>query len=239
MKCESCQTEHDGKYGSGRFCSKECAKGFSTKAKRKEISQKVSKKLTINKPCLMCGQLPNERFEIGRFCSQQCKQLYGDQRKAVSRSLRNKIAKENVLPVKKVNISRNMVDDSMPFNLLSLKNKRNRVLKNSEFKCSCCGINQWNGKPIKLEVHHINGNHADDREENLTALCPNCHSQTDNYKFTNKKHGGMKVADEELVKALLLSKDIRLALKDVGLEPRGNNYFRCYKLAALNGIKLE
>lgn len=49
MKCEYCSKEHDGKYGSGRFCCQECARGFSTKAKRKEINKKVSKKLSRKK----------------------------------------------------------------------------------------------------------------------------------------------------------------------------------------------
>ena len=45
MICENCGTEHSGKYGSGRFCCQKCARGFSTKLKRKEISEKVSKAL--------------------------------------------------------------------------------------------------------------------------------------------------------------------------------------------------
>lgn len=45
MNCENCQNEHEGTYGSGRFCSSKCARGFSTKEKRKEINDKVSKKL--------------------------------------------------------------------------------------------------------------------------------------------------------------------------------------------------
>ncbi len=45
MKCENCGQEHDGSYGSRRFCSSTCARGFSTKEKRKEINKKVSKKL--------------------------------------------------------------------------------------------------------------------------------------------------------------------------------------------------
>ena len=40
--CENCGNEHDGTYGSGRFCSTKCSRGFSTKAKRAEINQKVS-----------------------------------------------------------------------------------------------------------------------------------------------------------------------------------------------------
>ena len=41
-KCENCGTNHDGEYGSGRFCSSKCARGFSTKFKREEINEKVS-----------------------------------------------------------------------------------------------------------------------------------------------------------------------------------------------------
>ena len=43
MKCEYCNEEHKGTYGSGRFCSVKCARGYSTKIKRKEINEKVSK----------------------------------------------------------------------------------------------------------------------------------------------------------------------------------------------------
>ena len=45
MKCENCNCKHDKSYGSGRFCSSKCARGFSTKNKREEINKKVSKKL--------------------------------------------------------------------------------------------------------------------------------------------------------------------------------------------------
>lgn len=49
MKCEYCKKEHDGKYGSGRFCSCKCARGFSSKEKRAEINEKVSKTLRKDK----------------------------------------------------------------------------------------------------------------------------------------------------------------------------------------------
>lgn len=52
-----------------------------------------------------------------------------------------------------------------------------------EYKCEQCGCNgEWCGKPITLELHHINGNHYDNRLENLQILCPNCHSQTSTHK---------------------------------------------------------
>ncbi|MCQ2754452.1 MAG: HNH endonuclease [bacterium] len=54
-----------------------------------------------------------------------------------------------------------------------------------EHKCECCGNTEWMGLPIKLELHHINGDHFDNRLENLQILCPNCHSMTDNYRGKN------------------------------------------------------
>lgn len=56
-----------------------------------------------------------------------------------------------------------------------------------EQKCEICGISSWNNKPIVLELHHINGNHYDNRLENLQIVCPNCHSQTDGHRGRTRK----------------------------------------------------
>lgn len=58
-----------------------------------------------------------------------------------------------------------------------------------EYKCECCNINEWQGKPLTLQLHHINGDHMDNRLENLQLLCPNCHSQTDSYAGKNNQSG--------------------------------------------------
>lgn len=60
---------------------------------------------------------------------------------------------------------------------------RMRLLRDGlkESKCERCGLTEWLGTPIPLELHHINGVHTDNRLENLQILCPNCHALTSNY----------------------------------------------------------
>lgn len=63
--------------------------------------------------------------------------------------------------------------------------------------CSCCGVgDSWNGKPLTLEVDHINGTCTDNRKENLRWLCPNCHSQTSTYRSSTK---GRQDAKQEVI----------------------------------------
>ncbi len=62
-----------------------------------------------------------------------------------------------------------------------------------EYKCvgiNCGNDGNWNGNKLILELDHINGVHNDNRLENLRFLCPNCHSQTPN--FRKKKNTGKK-----------------------------------------------
>ena len=67
---------------------------------------------------------------------------------------------------------------------LSRRLKKERIL---EDKCDICDITEWNGNPIVLQLDHKNGKRTDHRLENLRLLCPNCHSQTENFCGRNKK----------------------------------------------------
>lgn len=102
MKCESCDVEHDGKYGSGRFCSSKCARGFSTKNNREEINKKVSEKMRGRGAGIESSICPNcqlqfeDRIKKNRkFCSKRCARMYNGNTEQTKEKLR-KIMLEKV-----------------------------------------------------------------------------------------------------------------------------------------------
>lgn len=65
---------------------------------------------------------------------------------------------------------------------------KKRLLKENMLTniCSVCGIDSWQGQSLNMRLDHINGVSDDHRLENLQMICPNCDSQTDNYRGKNK-----------------------------------------------------
>ncbi|MEU4684777.1 HNH endonuclease [Streptomyces xinghaiensis] len=56
-------------------------------------------------------------------------------------------------------------------------------------RCAMCGTGPvWNGRPLRLEVDHVNGDWWDNRPGNLRLLCPNCHTVTDSYRGRNYRN---------------------------------------------------
>lgn len=85
MKCEYCNNKHNGEYGSGRFCNSKCARGFSTRNKRKEINEIISSKLygriispKIERECIICNiKFYTRWYSKIKTCNNKiCKNLY-------------------------------------------------------------------------------------------------------------------------------------------------------------------
>ena len=76
-------------------------------------------------------------------------------------------------------------ENSTYVNNTSLKS---RLIRDYNFKeeCNICGISEWLGNKLSLQLDHVYGINKDNRIENLRFLCPNCHSQTETFCGRNK-----------------------------------------------------
>lgn len=74
-----------------------------------------------------------------------------------------------------------ILNNEVAYHCVSLKKRLIECgLKNE--KCEICGISEWNGQKLVLELHHIDGKHYNNNLDNLMILCPNCHSLTDGFR---------------------------------------------------------
>jgi len=56
------------------------------------------------------------------------------------------------------------------------------LLKDRGQTCESCGLSEWCGKPIPLELDHIDGDGTNNDKENLKLLCCNCHALTPTWR---------------------------------------------------------
>lgn len=65
--------------------------------------------------------------------------------------------------------------------------KKEYLLTEVGRKCEECGQGEvWNGKPLTLQLDHIDGDSDNNRRDNLRILCPHCHTQTETYGNAGK-----------------------------------------------------
>lgn len=116
-----------------------------------------------NKPCFYCSELTYAR---NKYCSNKCQANHKYDQKV-----------------------KQLLDGE--FSNKYLKGGQDSWLRKFMISvygetCSSCGVgNIYNNKQLVLEIDHINGRCHNNVLSNLRFLCPNCHSQTDNYKAKN------------------------------------------------------
>jgi hypothetical protein len=178
MKCERCQVEHSGTYGSGRFCTVKCARSFSTAStseKRSEINKRVS--ATLTQPpkvatCCMCNTRYETRHQRSTCCSKEC-------RKARKAQVQHNVTREQRIELGIKSSFGKYVRN--PTSLYDLSNRTiSKILTRLGIGCSLCG---WSAG--KCDIHHIRGRKIEeaDRHENLAYVCPNCHRLIHNKKI--------------------------------------------------------
>jgi len=173
MKCQSCLKEHDGSYGSGRFCSAKCARGFSTKAKRQEINKQVSKKLTAH--------------DWART----------DEQKAAwaARLHRPSVRQKRIESLRRYHAQK-------PFEQWGKQRQRRFMLDQIGWKCAECGYDRKDEKGDgPFQIHHKDGNRKNWAPENLKPLCYNCHWFTENWGHKGRKH--TQAAKDKISRAML------------------------------------
>ena len=93
------------------------------------------------------------------------------------------------------------------------------------YTCAICGITEWQGKNLSLELDHINGINNDNRLENLRFLCPNCHSQTVTYGSKNQRITETSYEITQELRERVISKYIELknqkkVSEELGIKPK-------------------
>lgn len=90
-------------------------------------------------------------------------------------ALKTKLKSEDILIKNRLNRRENV-----------LKLRRALLEYGVEEKCQECEIKDWKDKKLILQIDHIDGDYLNNEVTNLKFLCPNCHSQTDNYGYKGK-----------------------------------------------------
>jgi 5-methylcytosine-specific restriction endonuclease McrA len=189
--CPKCGKKFDAysKWGEKKFCSRSCGNS-------RNFSEESRAKTSVTLQKYYSGLTLKEKQD--KFESARNKYDYDDQQR---RAKKTKIMKSW----------------DRPYEAMSREALKKRILHESDYKCECCGISNWQGKSLTLEMDHIDGDPNNNRRDNLRILCPNCHSQTHTFRAKNIKIN-RTVLDLELLEEMLkIHKYPTPALRAMGL----------------------
>ena len=112
--------------------------------------------------CLYCGSLNEQKANTrGKYCSKACQASHTKQKNIQSWINGEKTIRRSLI--------------------------REWLSEQYGYKCSSCGISEWNGKELTLWVDHIDGDASNNQPSNFQLICPNCDSQQET--FGGKNYG--------------------------------------------------
>ena len=123
--------------------------------------------------CINCGKEKQSRSScVNKYCSKGCQTEFH--------------YRENVKLWKEGKLSGNKGIKSKQVSGFVKK----YIEEKFQYKCVACGLGKiWNGKNITLQIEHLDGDSSNTIEDNLSLLCPNCHTQTPFYGSKNNGRG--------------------------------------------------
>ena len=202
--CNKCGKEFEPVKGLKNYCSLACR---NSRVRTDEIKSKISN-----------SAKKSDKVKIANSNPERIKKAVEKYKKTVVKRNEKKIIK--IMETQ--------------FEELTWSDKRLKIYHEQNCKCNNCGNDKWQGEDIPLELEHKDGDHFNNNRNNLELLCPNCHALTDTWRGRNKKAQrtrGHKVTDERLLEALLANEwNMRQALIEVKLAPKGANYPRCHRI---------
>ncbi len=126
------------------------------------------KKTKVIHKCLNCGSEFEHKYgTYNKFCSNKCQGEYKS--KAIIEKWKNGEYTGNT----------EYISNTI----------KKYLLEKNNYKCEKCGFEGYNELTHNsiLQIHHKDGNAANNSEENLQVLCPNCHAMTETYANCGKR----------------------------------------------------
>jgi hypothetical protein len=189
MKCINCDEEVKKKQN--KFCDRTCYREYAKKSK------------VYKNNCVECGEPTNN----SKFCSSSCSAKHNNRKrekikipcqhcgKLLSGGRHRKFCDQICQHNYNYKIFIKEWKDGLHNGISGVdqisSHLRRYVFEKYNYKCSLCGWSKKNPftDKIPLEVDHIDGNHKNNSENNLTLICPNCHSLTKTYRGANRGKG--------------------------------------------------
>ena len=136
--------------------------------------------------CENCQKEHTDSYASGRFCRIECARSYA------SSHNNPEVRKVGLDKARRVwNQMKRDKSRSKPCEKMTRGTRRLVIIEEQMGKCAACETSEWCGKPLSLELDHIDGNSTNNIRENLRMLCPNCHSQTPTFRWKGawRRHG--------------------------------------------------